>query len=157
VILCFMDVFASTRMFRLVGLADLDAFSIFVKEKKQRRSSGHSALAAPTLDITSSLNQNVEHAIKNGYIYNYDVLEFIILKASRTNKVPEQMRQLSSYCNDLIEQLVILAHDQQSYIRTVLETYLPSNDGNGDAEKLLLYLLLSFTDGPIPPTNLDTG
>lgn len=59
------------------------------------------------------------------------------------------MRQVQSYCGELIEQLDSLTERQHTYIKSVLETYLPSNDGNGDEEEHLLYLLRSFKDQPI--------
>jgi len=140
VFLGFMDIFASTRMFHLVGLAEFDAFCIFGWRDKRNENTGTSTKSSPSY-ITNSLNQNVELAIKNGYIYNYDVLESIIRKISGAQKVPEQMLQLQSYCNLLIKQLDKLTHNEQIWIRSVLESYIPSDNGNGSAERNILYFL----------------
>jgi len=147
-ILSVMDIFASTRMYRLANFSHSDAFSIICR-KQNLDNSVAPIRSFPELGRTSSQNRRRWLAIENGYIYNYDVLEFIISYASHAASLPEKMRQVQSYCCELIEQLDSLTERQHMYIKSVLETYLPSKDANGDEEEHLLYLLRSFKDQPI--------
>lgn len=148
-ILGVMDIFASTRMYRLTGLTDSDAFSIICCRKNVKRNSDAMTRIFPQLVRTSSQNQRRDLALQEGYIFNYDVLEFIISYTSHVADVPEKMREVTSYCSELIKQLDSLTERQHMYIKSVLESYLPSKDGNGVEEERLLDLLRSFTDQPI--------
>jgi len=151
-----MDIFASTRMYRLTGLTDSDAFSIICCRKNVKRNSDAMTRIFPQLVRTSSQNQRRDLALQKGYIFNYDVLEFIISYTSHVADVPEKMREVTSYCSELIKQLDSLTERQHMYIKSVLESYLPSKDGNGVEEERLLDLLRSFTDQPICLTRRDS-
>jgi len=145
-ILGFMDIFASTRMFRLIGLAEWDTFCIFVcREKKKEINAAPSPTFPP-------VNKNIELAIKFGYLWQYDVLEFIIWKSSCKKEVPQKMWEVESYCRALIQRMDKLSQDERKAIRWALESYVPSDDGNGSAEVNLLCLLRL---GPIPWSGSD--
>jgi len=136
-------------MYRLTRLTESDAFSIVCCRKKVKENSGALTRSIPQLVRTSSQNKRRDLALQRGYIFNYDVLEFIISYTDHVANVPEKMRQVKSYCSELVKQLDSLTERQHVYIKSVLESYLPSDDGNGDEEERLLYLLRSFTDQPI--------
>jgi len=148
-ILGIMDIFASTRMYRLTGLTDSDAFSIILCRKKEKENSDAVTRSVPQLVRTNSQNQRRDLALQEGYIFNYDVLEFIISYNSHVANVPEKMREVKSYCSELVKHLDSLTERQHIYIKSVLESYLPSKDGNGVEEERLLNLLRSYIDQPI--------
>jgi len=148
-ILGVMDIFVSTRMYRLTGLTDSDALSIICCRKKVQENSCAFTRSTPQLVRTSSQNQRRDLALQKGYIFNFDVLEHIISKTSDVTKLPEKMRQVKSRCSELVKRLDSLTERQHIYIKSVLESYLPSKDGNGHEEEHLLYLLRSYSDQPI--------
>jgi len=144
--LCFLDVFASTRMFYIMGLANADAFVCCRRENKSDLIYGE-MIRELTMngEAKTNQNENIEEAIAKGYIYVYDILEYIILYTNKALVVPDNIRPLKSCCEKLIKNLGTFSAKNLEHISASLDSYLPSIDGEDEAEKTLYHSLLSLS------------
>jgi hypothetical protein len=147
-VLCFIDIFASSRTFRLGGYIETDACYICTY-RRSRRETSIAVLKRELMEPdkkTRVRNDKVELAMENGYIYNYDVLEFIRFTVTRAlQDVPELAFAIETCCSDLMDRLDNLSKDDHEYITIVLNNYMPSNDNKFEAEKSLVQALQSLS------------
>jgi len=102
-------------------------------------------------------NQSVELAITKGYIFHYDVLEFIISYVKQVLDAPQVLHEIRNCCEEMMEQFKDLSAHELEYIRHALDTYIPSDDGKGESEKIFVEELKSFDNMTALPMIPESG
>jgi len=152
------DIFVSTpRIFYLIGKWDQDLFALFcTRERLSAKILNKMIRESQNYELIAERDENVELAITGGYIYVYDVLEYIILYVNSALIVPGHMDRLKSHCEKLIRNLGALSAKDLECIRVSLDSYVPSKDGEGEAERTLFQSLQSLANTSVESDQLMT-
>ena len=143
----------------MVGITKIDAVSLFAFCKSETESISNAIRRELTTTGRSTriTNKSVELAITKGYIYHYDVLEFIISHVKPHLDAAEVFHQMISCCEETMERFENISDYELEYIGHALDTYIPSDYGKGEPEKILLDALQSVGDMNVPTINPKSG